>query len=79
MPPEHVYELLWRRHVYNHAFMSIRRIFREEVEQNEGNFGILAEVKRKEKEELENLIAENDEANRRKANERLIDHLFSKL
>lgn len=35
MEPSAVKELLWRRHVYNNAILSLRRIFREEIAQKQ--------------------------------------------
>lgn len=35
MRPDIVKELLWRRHVYNSAMVSLRKFFKEESERNQ--------------------------------------------
>ncbi|VDN06103.1 unnamed protein product [Thelazia callipaeda] len=69
MRPEDVKELLWRRHVYNNAMVSIRKLFKEELARNSYQDQIMKEVE-DEREEFERLIAENDERNRKAAEER---------
>lgn len=68
--PEYVEELLWRRHVYNNAMLSIRTLFKDEIKiiQKEG-LGI-EELKKQELVELEKNIQLNEERNAKAAIER---------
>uniref|UniRef100_A0A0R3S155 Small ribosomal subunit protein mS26 n=1 Tax=Elaeophora elaphi TaxID=1147741 RepID=A0A0R3S155_9BILA len=71
MRPDVVKELLWRRHVYNNAIISLRKLFREESAKNkyEGAHMIAKEA-REENEEFEHLLVINEERNRKAAEER---------
>ncbi|KAH7716473.1 Protein MRPS-26 [Aphelenchoides avenae] len=61
--PEDVRELLWRRHVYNNAVVSLRQVFRQEIEAKErAGLGIEG-LKQQEKVELDRLIALNEQRN----------------
>uniref|UniRef100_A0A915EG16 Small ribosomal subunit protein mS26 n=1 Tax=Ditylenchus dipsaci TaxID=166011 RepID=A0A915EG16_9BILA len=67
--PQDVQDMLWRRHVYNNAFISLRRVFKEEFEKYENNEG-LEELKRLEREELDRLLDANNKRNEANAIER---------
>jgi hypothetical protein len=69
--PEDVRELLWRRHVYNNVVLSMRREFREEIDRDTREaLNTVEDIKRREGEELNRLLAENEAKNRKKAAER---------
>ncbi|EYC16534.1 hypothetical protein Y032_0033g2706 [Ancylostoma ceylanicum] len=70
--PEDVKELLWRRHVYNNAVISLKEVFRQEIQQAEAAGKGLEAMKEEEDEELNRLIAENDRINKEKAEARAI-------
>ncbi|KAK0397651.1 hypothetical protein QR680_002203 [Steinernema hermaphroditum] len=60
MKPRDVKELLWRRHTYNNAVVSMRALFRQELKlKDEAGLG-LAAMKKLEEEELNNLVAQNE-------------------
>uniref|UniRef100_A0A7E4VJY4 Small ribosomal subunit protein mS26 n=1 Tax=Panagrellus redivivus TaxID=6233 RepID=A0A7E4VJY4_PANRE len=70
MKPEDVKELLWRRHTYNNAVVSLRHVFKAEIEAKEAaGLGIEA-LKAREKEELDALLVENEKHNQQKAQQR---------
>ncbi|CAG9531932.1 unnamed protein product [Cercopithifilaria johnstoni] len=69
MRPDVVKELLWRRHVYNNAIVSLRKLFKEESAKNSYE-DMIAEGARKENEEFEHLLALNEERNRKSAEKR---------
>ncbi|KAH7700759.1 Protein MRPS-26 [Aphelenchoides avenae] len=70
--PEDVRELLWRRHVYNNAVVSLRQVFRQEIETKErAGLGIEG-LKQQEKVELDRLIALNEQRNEEGARQRAI-------
>uniref|UniRef100_A0A914PJ87 Small ribosomal subunit protein mS26 n=1 Tax=Panagrolaimus davidi TaxID=227884 RepID=A0A914PJ87_9BILA len=61
MKPEDVKELLWRRHTYNNAVVSLRKVFKKEIEAKEAaGLGIEAQS---EKDDLNELILENERRN----------------
>uniref|UniRef100_A0A914XUS7 Small ribosomal subunit protein mS26 n=1 Tax=Panagrolaimus superbus TaxID=310955 RepID=A0A914XUS7_9BILA len=63
MKPEDVKELLWRRHAYNNAVVSLRKVFKREIEAKEAaGLGIEA-LRVREKDELNELILENERRN----------------
>ncbi|VDK31653.1 unnamed protein product [Gongylonema pulchrum] len=62
MRPDDVRELLWRRHAYNNAIISLRRHFKQEYK--------MEQLVREEKEEFDRLLAENEERNRMAAEKR---------
>ena len=63
MKPDDVKDLLWRRHAYNNAFISLRKVFKQEIEAKEAaGLGIEA-LKAREKEELDALLRENERRN----------------
>lgn len=68
--PEHIHELLWRRHVYNNAMISLRKVFAEEIKQKEREGLAIEGLRKQELEELDLLIAENERRNREIARER---------
>ncbi|KJH53034.1 zinc finger, C3HC4 type [Dictyocaulus viviparus] len=68
--PEDVKELLWRRHVYNNAVMSLREVFRKEIEQEKTAGKGLEAMKEEENEEFNRLIEENDRINLERAEAR---------
>ncbi|KAI6190207.1 hypothetical protein M3Y97_00091600 [Aphelenchoides bicaudatus] len=61
--PEHVEELLWRRHVYNNAMVSLRKVFAQEIQQKEREGLATESLRKQELEELDLLIAENERRN----------------
>uniref|UniRef100_A0A915PJ79 Small ribosomal subunit protein mS26 n=1 Tax=Setaria digitata TaxID=48799 RepID=A0A915PJ79_9BILA len=69
MRPDVVKELLWRRHVYNSAIISLRKLFKEESTGNTYE-DVIAKEKREESEEFEHLLAINEERNREAAKRR---------
>jgi len=67
MKPEDVKELLWRRHAYNNAILSLRSVFKKEIEAKEAaGLGIEA-LRAREKEELDALLLKNEEENKERA------------
>uniref|UniRef100_A0AC35F2D4 Small ribosomal subunit protein mS26 n=1 Tax=Panagrolaimus sp. PS1159 TaxID=55785 RepID=A0AC35F2D4_9BILA len=63
MKPEDVKELLWRRHTYNNAVVSLRKVFKKEIEAKEAaGLGVEARILR-EKEEVNELILQNERRN----------------
>ncbi|KAK6059155.1 Pex2 / Pex12 amino terminal region [Cooperia oncophora] len=68
--PEDVKELLWRRHAYNNAVISLKEIFRQEIQQAEAAGKGVESMKEEEDAELNRLLAENDRINREKAEAR---------
>lgn len=67
---EYVEELLWRRHVYNNAMTSIVKVFRDEIRLKESQGLGIEALREQELVELDDLIAQNDERNRKAAEER---------
>ncbi|VDM48444.1 unnamed protein product [Toxocara canis] len=67
MKPEDVKELLWRRHVYNNALISLRNVFKQELQRKEAAGLGVAALRRQEEEELDRLIAENEQRNQEAA------------
>uniref|UniRef100_A0A0N4ZPU2 Small ribosomal subunit protein mS26 n=1 Tax=Parastrongyloides trichosuri TaxID=131310 RepID=A0A0N4ZPU2_PARTI len=63
---EDVEESLWRRHVYNNAMISLREIFREEVDMKESAGLGLEALRLQEKEELDKFIEMNEERNKKR-------------
>uniref|UniRef100_A0A914HEI1 Protein NATD1 n=1 Tax=Globodera rostochiensis TaxID=31243 RepID=A0A914HEI1_GLORO len=61
--PSDVAELLWRRHVYNSAILSMRRLFREEVALKKSLAMGLEEIKAAEAVELNEILALNEQRN----------------
>ncbi|CAJ0597532.1 unnamed protein product [Cylicocyclus nassatus] len=70
--PEDVKELLWRRHVYNNAVISLKEVFRQEIRQAEAAGKGIEAMKEEEDAEFNRLIAENDRINKEKAEARAI-------
>jgi len=69
-PAEDAKELLWRRHIYNDALASYRAMYkRMNEEQMKGAMGQEA-IQRREDEEFEQVLKENDQENRRIAQQR---------
>uniref|UniRef100_A0A1I7WXG0 Small ribosomal subunit protein mS26 n=1 Tax=Heterorhabditis bacteriophora TaxID=37862 RepID=A0A1I7WXG0_HETBA len=64
--PDEVKELLWRRHVYNNAVISLREVFRSEMQLKANEGQGLEAMKASEEAELDDLIAENDRINKEK-------------
>uniref|UniRef100_A0A8R1IF22 Small ribosomal subunit protein mS26 n=2 Tax=Caenorhabditis japonica TaxID=281687 RepID=A0A8R1IF22_CAEJA len=64
--PEDVEELLWRRHAYNNAIVSLREVFRAELAQNASHGAGIEAMKDAESRELDELIAENEKVNEQK-------------
>ena len=64
-------DLLWRRHVYNSSVLTMRRVFREEYEQQQKECIGLDRVQKEVDEELDRLLAENDKRNEELAKQRL--------
>uniref|UniRef100_A0A1I7ZAU4 Small ribosomal subunit protein mS26 n=1 Tax=Steinernema glaseri TaxID=37863 RepID=A0A1I7ZAU4_9BILA len=63
MKPRDVKELLWRRHAYNNAVVSLREVFKQELKiKDEAGLG-LAAMKKLEEEELNNLVSQNEVRN----------------
>jgi hypothetical protein len=72
MKPEDVKELLWRRHTYNNAVVSLRKVLKKEIEAKEAaGLGVEAQGER-EKEELNELISENERRNNEVALKRYV-------
>ncbi|KAF7639362.1 hypothetical protein Mgra_00001030 [Meloidogyne graminicola] len=69
-PPEDVADLFWRRIIYNSAILSMRRIFREEYEAFPVGFNTI-KIKKEAAEELDRLIAENEQRNKDLADARI--------
>uniref|UniRef100_A0A0N5AK97 Small ribosomal subunit protein mS26 n=1 Tax=Syphacia muris TaxID=451379 RepID=A0A0N5AK97_9BILA len=67
MSASDVKELLWRRHVYNNAVMSLRKVFKEEIEEKEKKGLGIDGLKKEEKEEFERLLQLNEQRNNRAA------------
>ncbi|KAL3110634.1 hypothetical protein niasHT_017512 [Heterodera trifolii] len=68
--PADIADLLWRRHIYNSAFLSMRRLFREEIGLKKSfTFG-LEDIKKAEADELDTLLALNEARNKELALER---------
>ncbi|CAI2348908.1 unnamed protein product [Caenorhabditis sp. 36 PRJEB53466] len=61
--PEDVEELLWRRHAYNNAVISLREVFRTELAQNASHGRGIDAMKEAESLELDELIAANEKRN----------------
>uniref|UniRef100_A0A914HFA9 Small ribosomal subunit protein mS26 n=1 Tax=Globodera rostochiensis TaxID=31243 RepID=A0A914HFA9_GLORO len=57
--PSDIAELLWRRHVYNSAILSMRRLFREEVALKKSLAMGLEEIKAAEAVELDKILELN--------------------
>ncbi|CAD5210601.1 unnamed protein product [Bursaphelenchus xylophilus] len=70
--PEYVEELLWRRHVYNNAMISIKKVFKDEIRSKEEQGMGIEALREQELVELDELIAQNDERNRKAAEQRKI-------
>uniref|UniRef100_A0A0K0D939 Small ribosomal subunit protein mS26 n=1 Tax=Angiostrongylus cantonensis TaxID=6313 RepID=A0A0K0D939_ANGCA len=68
--PEDVKELLWRRHVYNNAVISLKEVFRQEIREAEAAGKSMEAMKEEEDAEFNRLIAENDVINQKKAEAR---------
>lgn len=68
--PEYVEELLWRRHVYNNAMESLRKVFAAEIAQKEKEGLAIEGLRKQELEELDLLIAENERRNQEAAEQR---------
>ncbi|CAL2037604.1 hypothetical protein CAEBREN_03182 [Caenorhabditis brenneri] len=64
--PEDVEELLWRRHAYNNAVISLREVFRAEIAQNASHGQGIEAMKEAEAVELDELIASNEKRNEEK-------------
>lgn len=64
--PEDVEELLWRRHAYNNAVISLREVFRAELAQNASHGQGIEAMKEAEALELDELIAQNEKRNEEK-------------
>lgn len=64
--PEDVEELLWRRHAYNNAIISLREVFRAEIAQNASHGQGIEAMKEAEALELDELIAQNQQKNEEK-------------
>ncbi|KAI6196731.1 hypothetical protein M3Y94_01143700 [Aphelenchoides besseyi] len=65
--PEHVEELLWRRHVYTSAMESIRKVFATEIVQKELEGLAIEGLRTQELNELDELIAVNERRNQEAA------------
>ncbi|CAI4230490.1 unnamed protein product [Auanema sp. JU1783] len=65
--PQDVQELLWRRLVYNNAVTSLRKVFQAEMQQKENAGMGLDAMREAEENELNDLIKQNEENNRKKA------------
>ncbi|EFP11853.1 hypothetical protein CRE_29322 [Caenorhabditis remanei] len=61
--PEDVEELLWRRHAYNNAVISLREVFRAEIAQNASHGQGIESMKEAEALEFDELIAQNQARN----------------
>uniref|UniRef100_A0A0M3HRY9 Small ribosomal subunit protein mS26 n=1 Tax=Ascaris lumbricoides TaxID=6252 RepID=A0A0M3HRY9_ASCLU len=70
MRAEDVKELLWRRHVYNNAVISLRNVFKQELELKKAAGLGVAALRRQEEEELDQLLAENERRNQEAARRR---------
>lgn len=68
--PEHVRENLWRRHVYNNAMESMRQLFRDEIREREAQGLGIEGLKEEELTELNELIMQNEQRNKKSAEER---------
>lgn len=68
--PKYVKELLWRRHVYNNAMISIQKLFREENHVRESAGLGIENLKKQEQLELNALIEENEKRNAERADSR---------
>ncbi|CAB3402650.1 unnamed protein product [Caenorhabditis bovis] len=68
--PEDVEQSLWQRHVYNNAVISLREIFRQELQQNASIGRGIDSMKEAEAKELDELISANERKNKAKAAER---------
>ncbi|MCP9259580.1 BMA-MRPS-26 [Dirofilaria immitis] len=66
LKPDVVKELLWRRHVYNNAIVSLRKLFKEESARNKYD-DMIAKEASEENEEFEHLLKINEERNRKAA------------
>ncbi|PIC40249.1 hypothetical protein B9Z55_011655 [Caenorhabditis nigoni] len=64
--PEDVEELLWRRHAYNNAVVSLREVFRAEIAQNASHGQGIEAMKEAEALEFDELILENQKRNEAK-------------
>lgn len=71
--PAYVEELLWRRHVYNNAMESLRKVFAQEIKQKEREGLAIESLRKQELEELDILIAENERRNMKLAEERFVN------
>lgn len=60
---DQVEELLWRRHIYNNAMISLRKVFAQEIKQKEREGLAIESLRKQELEELDLLIAENERRN----------------
>uniref|UniRef100_A0A0K0EMD0 Small ribosomal subunit protein mS26 n=1 Tax=Strongyloides stercoralis TaxID=6248 RepID=A0A0K0EMD0_STRER len=67
---EVVEELLWRRHAYNNALVTLREIFKEEVDMKERAGVGLESIRIEEGNELDKCLALNEERNKKLRAER---------
>uniref|UniRef100_A0A914V5X0 Small ribosomal subunit protein mS26 n=1 Tax=Plectus sambesii TaxID=2011161 RepID=A0A914V5X0_9BILA len=70
MKPEDVKELLWRRHAYNHAVVSIREQFKRELQAKVDSGEGIALLKKQELEEFNLILQANSEENEKLARQR---------
>ncbi|MFH4980606.1 hypothetical protein AB6A40_007315 [Gnathostoma spinigerum] len=70
MKPEDVKELLWRRHVYNNAIESIKKVFKQELDRRQALGLGIAAMKEQEEQEFERLLEENNQRNAELARDR---------
>lgn len=68
----YVEELLWRRHVYNNAIESLRKVFAQELKQKELEGLAIESLRKQEIEELDALIVENERRNQKSAEKRFV-------
>ncbi|VDD87326.1 unnamed protein product [Enterobius vermicularis] len=67
MDVEDVKELLWRRHAYNNAVVSLRRLYKEEMKAKEAEGTGIEALRKKEEKEFKILLKMNDKANKEAA------------
>lgn len=58
---------MWRRHAYNNAVESLRKVFAQEIKQKELEGLAIEGIRNQELEELDMLIAENEKRNQEAA------------
>ncbi len=78
MDPEDVQSLLWRRHAYNNALMSMRKLWKAETAAHDAARLGIGGLRNREEEELNARMRDNERENARLAEARCVSPLDSR-